>query len=422
MAKHKHLFSLAAVASLFVACGAHAGLAAGASFDDTAKALAGLPPSAGSPLASLADDPTWKLHAKAFNAAWDGLDKRQLAKVRSWASANLPGQKSTLFYMFSGPDFMYADTFFPNVTTYIMSGLEPPGRVPDFVKMSKGEIGASMAELRNSLGSVMNYSFFITNHMRVDLNQGRIVGTLPVLMVFLERTGKTITDVSFVDLTSDGVSHAAEEKVAGATAKGVKITFMDNVGKRKTLYYFSTDVSNKGTANSGFLKFCANYGQGDALVKSASYLMHNQTFSTVREFLLSHADALLQDDSGVPIRFLDKGWKLQPYGAYVGPIPVFRGQTQSVMYSLFAKGRAKPLDFGIGYRFRPMQSNLLLAIKDPNASAADILGKPIVGAQKAATHVNGDAKPAPARTYVRRRTGTNTTASNPFPKLFGYSQ
>ncbi|MSO67221.1 MAG: hypothetical protein EXR03_06910 [Pseudolabrys sp.] len=30
---------------------------------------------------------------------------------------------------------------------------------------------------------------------------------------------------------------------------------------------------------------------------------------------------------------------------------------------LFQKGRSKPIDFGVGYQWRPGQSNLLLAVK-----------------------------------------------------------
>ena len=43
---------------------------------------------------------------------------------------NIPdafASKATMFYMFSGPDFLYADTFFPNASTYILCGIEPMG-------------------------------------------------------------------------------------------------------------------------------------------------------------------------------------------------------------------------------------------------------------------------------------------------------
>ena len=75
--------------------------------------------------------------------------------------------------------------------------------------------------------------------------------------------------------------------------------------------------------SNGFLTFCDRLGVGDGLVKGASYLMHLDDFSDVRNFLLAHSNMILQDDTGVPIRFLDSSWKLHPFGSYVGPIRMF---------------------------------------------------------------------------------------------------
>jgi hypothetical protein len=257
--------------------------------------------------------------------------------------------------------------------------------------------------------------------MRVELSQGRMTGTLPILMVFLARSGKTIYDVSSFDLQSDGSIHPAEDKVANATAKGVKIVFSDNIGKKRTIYYFSTDVSDSGIKNSGFLKFCDKLGNGDSFVKSASYLMHSDNFSTIREFLLTHSTALLQDDSGIPVRFLAQGWRLHPFGRYVGPISLFAGQTQSKLYEIFGKGQATPIDFGIGYRWKPMESNLLLAVKDSSVTAIES-PPPKSGAEQAPKpRVEAKAEIPKREPRVLRR-HKEQTVSNPYPKMFGYSQ
>jgi hypothetical protein len=108
---------------------------------------------------------------------------------------------------------------------------------------------------------------------------------------------------------------------------------------------------------------------GDSLVKSASYLMHSDSFSTVREFLLTRSQVLLQDDSGVPIRYFEQDdWNLRPYGKYLGPIALFAGQKQPQLGQLFRKS-AQRIDFGIGYRWRSQESNLLLATKKSQTAA-----------------------------------------------------
>lgn len=387
------------IATIFSALAASLALASNVAFagpsaspDDTARFLAGLPPSASSPIASYTNDAFWKQHAKSFDDSWNGLEKRQLSKIRSFVSKNFTNPQPVLFYFFSGPDFLYADAFFPSADTYIMAGLEPPGPVPDLNKFSRGELPGALRELRGSLNSVLSYSFFRTKSMRIDFSHGRMTGTLPVLMTFLARSGKTIYEVSTFDLQSDGTIHPEDEKIANPTAKGAKVVFSDNTGKKRTLYYFSTDLSNGGIDASGFMTFCDTFGHGDSFVKSASYLMHEDKFSTVRDYLLKHSDAILEDDSGIPVRYFAQGWRLQPYGRYVGPIPLFAGKRQSQLSEVFGKGRAVPIDFGLGYRWRPMESNLLLAVKDSTVTAMEI------------------PPPNPAAEAVERRGRTETKA------------
>ena len=150
-------------------------------------------------------------------------------------------------------------------------------------------------------------------------------------------------------------------------ARGVKIVFAGSDGEERTLYYFSTDLSNGGVDGSKFLDFLDTLGPGDGFVKSASYLPHNPGFSKVRDFLLAHTNAIVQDDTGIPLaRYEAQKWELQPHGKYVGPIPVFRGMHNAKYAALFKN--APPIDFSLGYRWKPNQSNLLLAIKKPGIS------------------------------------------------------
>src|SRR5690349_16111802 len=137
-----------------------------ATVDDTARFLAGLPPSEGSPLTALTKDPAWQHHARFFDNAFAQLEQRQLAKVHAWADTNLAAPKPTMFYFFSGPDFLYANAFYSKATTYVMAALEPSGSVPDLTRMSRGSIDSALGNIEHSLATVMNFSFFITKHMR----------------------------------------------------------------------------------------------------------------------------------------------------------------------------------------------------------------------------------------------------------------
>jgi hypothetical protein len=365
----------ALAAAMFVAAAMPARAADTVTADDTARFLAGMPPSADSPLTPLTKDPSWQHHARSFDAAFGQLEQRQLSKIRSWAATNLAAPKLTMFYMFSGPDFLYADAFYSKATTYVLSALEPVGSVPDLMRMTRGGIGSTLYNVERSLGSVLSFSFFITKLMKTDLGAGQVSGTLPILYVLLARSGKTIQDVSLIALDDSGAAYFANENAGSNATRGVRIVFAGSDGEQKTLYYFSTDLSNSGVRNSGFLKFCETLAPGNSLIKSASYLLHSGNFTTVRDFLLRNSATVIQDDSGIPLGKYDpRKWRFFPFGRYAGPISKFPGRYQQSYAELFR--RAQPMDFGIGYRWRSFESNLLLAIKVPSDDSGRVDATP----------------------------------------------
>ena len=52
--------------------------------DDTARFLAGMQPSANSPLVPLTRDPAWQRHARFFDNAFAELERRQLRRDRAF--------------------------------------------------------------------------------------------------------------------------------------------------------------------------------------------------------------------------------------------------------------------------------------------------------------------------------------------------
>jgi hypothetical protein len=342
--------------------------AADVTFDDTARFLAGMQPSADSPLASFTGDPGWQRHSRFFDSAFAQLEQRQLSKIGIWADVNLAAPKPTMFYMFSGPDFIYANVFYPKASTYVLGALEPVGAVPDLTRLPRGSVGAALYNVERSLGSILSFSFFITKHMKVDLHTNQVKGTLPILYVLLARSGKTIRNVEMVALDNKGGMHVGNDRPGPNATRGVRITFAGSDGEARTLYYFSTDLSNPSARATGFLKFCETLGPGNSLIKSASYLLHAGNFTVARNWLLANSATIIQDDSGIPLaNYNPRQWRFFPFGRYLGPIDKFPGRYQQSYTELFT--RAQPIDFGVGYRWRPHESNLLLSVKVPGTDS-----------------------------------------------------
>jgi hypothetical protein len=329
--------------------------------DDEARFLAGLPVR-DTPLETLSLSGGWAGHASEFDRAWAQLDKSQLQTIQAWgpgALGHFYADTTPVLYFFSGPDFLYAHAFFPNATTYVLCGIEPIGPLPRVEDVPPETLAGSLATLRDSLDTLLDFSFFITKKMRVQITDTRLSGTLPLLYIFLARSGCHISDVTLMALDATG------QVTTGRTrAPGVKIDFTGPAGQQQTLYYFSTDLSDGAIDASGFLKWCAGLGSARGFLKAASYLMHTGEFNTVRRFLLAQCDGILQDDSGIPMQYFpEHDWDVHLFGDYRGPINTFKLYAQPALDQLKALQKPAPLPFSVGYRWHPGESSLILAIK-----------------------------------------------------------
>jgi hypothetical protein len=314
--------------------------------DETARFLAGLPVDGA--LAPLTATPSWQQHAREMDEAWAKKQALQILPIRDWMWTNAePYFRSTdtMYYMFAGPDFLYANIFFPYANTYILAGLEPVGQVPDLALLPPGNLAGELAALRGSMSNILRFQYFITKDMRTELGRGSIAGTLPILYVFLARLGYHVLDVTAVKSPADGI----------------KITFQDPARQQtQTLYYFKTDLS--GSGSGPFLKWCAARGPGLSLLKAASFLMHGEGFNGVRSFLLEHSRVIVQDDSGIPLRAFPKGWDVHCYGRYVPHNETFAKYHQPDLAAVYQRNPSSELGFAFGYHWQKEAGMLMLAM------------------------------------------------------------
>jgi hypothetical protein len=333
--------------------------------NDVAHFLAGMPVPPNSPLAPLTHNPAWQEHAAFFEQQFSKLNARQLEKVHAWQETYFPQSLQPIpvaFYMFSGPDFLYADQFFPKASVYVLCGKEALGPPPDPSRI--GNLSGALGNLENALKSSLNTTYFITKDMKIDLHEQNLNGVLPILYTFIARADKSITNVTFGSLSGGGAFEESAPGKKGGSVPGVRIKYTDNQsGAPQTVYYFTTDISDGGIkASPGFLKFCQRLGVGSSFLKSSSYLMFENGFTTIRNFILEHSRIIVQDDAGIPLAYIDPGkWNLRFFGVYLGPIDLFKQHYQSRLQELFAQSNPPPLDFGFGYRWNYKEANLIVA-------------------------------------------------------------
>ncbi len=318
----------------------------------------------------------WSRHAELMDEIWIRIEERHLGPMRSWAEAELPlaDPEAPLYYPFGGPDLPSALQFFPAASSYVLVGLEPPGRIPNLEGLAGeglagGPLRAELERLRGGLKNLAEAGYFVTKRMETDFVASRLEGVLPVLYIFLARAGLEPKSVEFIRLDDEGTAVPLED-ATGRTATAVRIELSGDdhgdAGKgepSRRLYYFSRDLSNSGLASSpAFVAFLRRLGAFNVYMKSASYLLHMDDFTAHKDFLTAHAGTVLQDDSGIPLRDLPSAdWQLRFFGTYSRTLPTYRDWFQEDLEAVYQQAGSPALPFAVGYHSKIGGSCLIWA-------------------------------------------------------------
>ncbi len=342
-------------------------------FDGIAKLISAVPDTI---YTGIREESAWKSYATRMDSTWKMVADKRLSPMRNWAKTeydSVAKLSDTLFYPFSGPDFLNAYTLFPNTKTYFLIALEPIGMLPDISSKDKTKWAAYFKNMQLSLSDVYKKSYFITKRMNEHLGGQHVYGTLPLMAVFLKQTDHTISDIKAIQLDSLGnLLELPYDSLAKRTQKrprGVKIEFYKNgESTLRQLYYFSADLGDAAlTDRFRFRKFMDRMGSFNAYAKSASYLMHYDEFSVPRNQILNKAKLLLQDDTGIAFHYVDtKKFDVRLFGQYVQPVKDFSKylfQKDLVVRYKQDSSKIKELPFELGYHWGSKKNNLMLFVR-----------------------------------------------------------
>jgi hypothetical protein len=359
---------------------------------DQAEFLAGIPLSKTSPLAPLQQRTGYLEHQRELQDQWAFCKRIRYEAMQAWGREHLSHDSSTrgvLRYLFGGPDFLNAHAFFPDARIMVLGGLEPVGEMPPPEALTPETVDAGLKALRESLHTSLFCGYFITSEMKPQLLDGSFRGVLPVLMTELVLTGNQILSI---------------EPVKPFGSPGVKILYARFDPRAdtqpQTLYYFQADLSN-GTECTHFLNWLGGLGEGASYLKAASYLLPRDSFSQTREFLLKTSTLILQDDSGIPFAaFQPDLWKIQLFGAYTDPLPIFNLHREPALDAAYASSDyAGSIPFGVGYHVNASDANLLLAIRRNVTSNEAVAYPSVITPMSEATPTPAPTpKPKPKRT------------------------
>jgi len=305
------------------------------------------------------------------NALWSKMYSNLLTPISNWKNTALPESclnTNFLFYPFSGPDFLIPNTLFTQTKHIVMFGLELPGK--DMSKYGNDFALNSMPLMQKSLRDYFGKSYFITKNMMSDLKSDSLNGVTPLISTFLVKSNFKLISIKNFKLNNAGEKVYFEfekDTFSYANIYGVEINYTKDSINSLQIDYLSFNAEDPSMQNHPeIMQFFERTIPTNTVsyLKSASYLLHYNGFSNIRNLVLNKSKYILQDDTGIAEKYFSSDWKLSLWGVYEKPISDFSGVYQKELDSLYKVNKqVNPLPFNMGYHYFNGKQNLLLAEK-----------------------------------------------------------
>ena len=319
------------------------------------------PPEPPSPVVDYTPDlmELWKL------VSGDGtLDALESEFRRGWLSIAMPFFKTivpatapkTVVYPFGGGDLVSALAVFPDATDITTISLEPAGEAAAMFR--GGGAGRRMEQIRKDVGFLLHVAFSKTESMG-SLADEDIPAQILFSLMAQAVHGFTPTGLKYFKLMPDGKVHYYTQKDLkdAATVKNThvfddcEITFKRGNEPERVHRHIYIDLSDARFLKDPVLaKFLDTKGRVSAMTKACSYLLWEDAFSKIREYLLTHADWMVSDATGIPPHVARAaGYEQETYGNFTAAILKVDHDVLDEFRELWKKQPRRKLAFRFGY-------------------------------------------------------------------------
>jgi hypothetical protein len=320
----------------------------------------------------------------AYRTRYVGVAKPFLTAL---APAGLPDK---VVYPFGGGDLVTALTTYPEAREITTLSLELVGDPRRIRGMSRSTLETSLAAFRAELGELLWVDDYSRSETLKKTQRGDIPGELGLFLVGLAVHGYEPVGLRYFTLQPDGSIHyltdrqiAESDHVIAQNRKATwtppdfaesfanaEITFKpagSAAGEPLRVHrHLAQNLADEPLSrNPAVLKHLENKGPVAAMTKAASYLLWNDAFSTVREYLLGHMVFMVSDSTGVPPSFAGKaGFVQETYGTFKGSLLRASPAHNRDFTKLWKSQPTRKLPFIYGYKSQK-QAHLVVTKRPP---------------------------------------------------------
>jgi hypothetical protein len=309
--------------------------------------------------------------------------------MRSWAReaiGGLPG--ASVFYPFSGPDIATALALFGDASRLVLVARQPAS--VDDLAQPGAEVAAAECETQRFFSRT---GFFRTHDLE-GKDRPAAPRVLALLLMGIEAAGGQALSIMPLQVTPEGTlsEHRARQIFADAQGSlaragidasegaqpppgadslpsGVRIDAVDSLGRAQQIDYISLDLSNRGLRpGSSAHEWVQSEADEITLIKSASHLLQSPHFTQLAEMITSRTRLLVQDETGLDVRALDRFARLDVHGQFTEPHDLWRESESMARLKEYVGqiGRTDSPPFPFGYR-KPSGTFIMIGSDQPSA-------------------------------------------------------
>ena len=280
--------------------------------------------------------------------AWQFYQKNMGHPMMHWAHDEIrfAGQ-GTVFYPFSGPDFVTVSQLYPHADRYQMVAMQMAGEPASMKNMSEMRAQNFQSKFLREWMKFSRLGFFRTDDLNEDLrDKYSQIGVTTILITFALYSGYDVLEVYPIALDPASGQFVRSE----GPWKSVRLK-LSKSGKPVTLDYVSMNLSDAFLSQDETMRaWLDRETQHPVLIKAASHLLQESYFSILRDQLVKNATMVVQDETGLNYSYLAQIGQVDLYGGFLYPHELLNRKKQESLAQAYKESKSvKPLPFGFSY-------------------------------------------------------------------------
>jgi hypothetical protein len=308
-------------------------------------------------------------HCKTLRGLYARYRQRWLDVAMPFIAALRPKNLSPrVVYPFGGGDLLGALAVFPDAEEITTLSLEPAGDIRHIDSILPVRLKGALKTNDHNLMKLLGLSYSNTINLGTG-DRAWLPGEIVLLLGALAVHGYEPTSLRYFHIGVDGTLHYlsldeidAESKLSHPEPEGghapladVELRFRKTgtTSPEKVARHIAHDLANREVGlDPGLKRHLEAKGSVAVMTKAASHLLWSDDFSTIREYLLEHAEWMISDSTGIPPRFAQAaGFVQDTFGIFDGPAPFgpIEPLDGHAFRHLWAENPKRALPFKFGY-------------------------------------------------------------------------